>query len=226
MNGFKHVIMFYTTIIVIILVYLAFVIKRLPTTSIMYRNFVGKFNILENRVKYICIVKLSLTFPLLNIFTDKYFSHWGIGCWDEENNFIEILIGGVRVNDRYVIIYYIPRSAFQKVNVNPSDKTFDYLFVNSDHNQNIINHSEICEVNDNNRFIDVIEEVYKLFVSKPYNLFTNNCHLMTQKIYNHHVSRNNKHHYRTPKPIQYIAAVCKELVDPKIHKYSKTDINQ
>ena len=129
MNIPVYCVYFYIFIVVFILCYLEYVIKRIPTTSIMYRNFIGKVDCLTHRVKSIAIIHLAITFPLLNVFTDELFAHWGIGCWDYQDNFVEILTAGVRIHDRYVVMYYVPKKAFKIINKS------DIMFVNSDNNK-------------------------------------------------------------------------------------------
>ena len=202
----KYVIFSFLLLITIIcmLLYGLFVRECWWNNSIIFKTWSTSYNLL-NRITKCCRIHSKIVF--LPLFTDKYYSHWQPGLWDDKGNFI--VLSTVAAHSIAVRIF--PASI-----VTQYDNSH-LSFIDESNWRYIISSSDIFTVNKHLAVIDAIKLFSDSHQTIDYNFFTTNCQYQTYRFINSisdaELSPNEKH-FRAFKQCVH------ELLDDHTEKYT------
>ena len=174
------------------------------SNSVIFKTWSNNYN-LDNKIRKCCRIHSKIVF--LPLFTDRYYSHWQPGLWDDKGNFIVLSTVAshsiaVRIFPAEIIIQY-------------DDKHLS--FIDESNWRYIISNDDVFDVTKELTVADAVlifSNSHKLI---SYDFFSTNCHYQTYRFIN---SISNAQ--LPPNEIRFDAfkKCVDELLDSRTEKYT------
>lgn len=203
MNHF--IIHIFTISIIILLIYALIKREVWWSSSIIYRPSPNSSINTESLVTRGCIVHSKILF--LPLFTDQTYSHWMVGLWTNNDQFVTLSTAA----SHSIVVRSIPSSSLQ-----PLDSSH-LIFSDPSHYTYIISNNETYNIKQPITLSFAISIFHSAHITSSYNFFTDNCQYQTITFLN---TIFNIHHPNNIRGFTAFKACSHEIFSPSITKYS------
>ena len=202
--------------IAVIIIVIAFLVNqvsiangRIHRNAVVLMNFRGHLKLLNNQVKAICIARSCVPSITIQKYTDNVWSHWSMGCWDMDGNFVIISTSGTNST----IVHKIRNNSMRKLNDS------HIMFVDNKGHTHVIKMEDIHIPCKKVKIIDIIQSTHIHNMCVDYDLIGYNCQYQVKAVMNEFVG--SKYQYNTDvNKLETIKQTFKEHFNIKEPKYT------